>query len=193
MWLPVPGTNPFSSPYVAFIMPWSFRTQRSGVRNLIPIRHDCAIILQMHAHSNNRPPSFRRRPESRVFGQREYGGISTNWYKISRYRSRGIRNTFYFLPPPAISAPSAVSPDAPGIDKQELPYYTFHMRSPISQLYNNVKNAPECPRMPHFSKNSPDSQVLALPRLTPLNHSSEPPSAAAYAEASECSNVRAGA
>ena len=113
--------------------------------------------------------------------------------RISRYRSRAIRNTFYFLPPPAISAPSAVSPDAPGIDKQERLYYTFHMRSPISQLYNNVKNAPECPRMPHFSKNSPDSQVLALPRLTPLNHSAESPSAAAYAEASECSNVRAGA
>ena len=112
--------------------------------------------------------------------------------RISRYRSRAIRNTFYFLPPPAISAPSAVSPDAPGIDKQERLYYTFHMRSPISQLYNNVKNAPECPRMPHFSKNSPDSQVLALPRFTPLNHSSEPPSAAAYAEASECGNVRAG-
>ena len=112
--------------------------------------------------------------------------------RISRYRSRAIRNTFYFLPPPAISAPSAVSPDAPGIDKQERLYYTFHMRSPISQLYNNVKNAPECPRMPHFSKNSPDSQVLALPRFTPLNHSSEPPSAAAYAEASECGNVRVG-
>ena len=123
--------------------------------------------------------------------------------RISRYRSRAIRNTFYFLLPPAISASSAVSHDAPGIDKQERLYYTFHMRSPISQLYNNVKNAPECPRMPqnapecprmpHFSKNSPDSQVLALPRFTPLNHSSEPPSAAAYAEASECSNVRAGA
>ena len=110
--------------------------------------------------------------------------------RISRYRSRGIRNTFYFLPLPAISAPSAVSPDAPGIDKQERLYSTFHMRSPISQLYNNVKNAPECPRMPHFSKNSPDSQVLALPRLTPPNHSSEPPSAAAHLEASECGNVK---
>ena len=30
--------------------------------------------------------------------------------RISRYRSRAIRNTFYFLPLPAISAPSAVSP-----------------------------------------------------------------------------------
>ena len=113
--------------------------------------------------------------------------------RISRYRSRAIRNTFYFLPPPAISAPSAVSPDAPRIDKQEHVYYAFHKRSHTAQLYNNVKNAPECPRMPHFSKISPDSQVLALPRLTPLNHSSEPPSAAAYAEASECNNVRAGA
>ena len=111
--------------------------------------------------------------------------------RISRYRSRAIRNTFYFLPPPAISAPSAVSPDAPRIDKQERLYYAFHKRSPISQLYNNVKNAPECPTP--FRKIPPIVfEVLALPRFTPLNHSSEPPSAAAYAEASECGNVRAG-
>ena len=36
------------------------------------------------AHSRDHPPSFLRRQESRVFGQREYGGISTNWYNALR-------------------------------------------------------------------------------------------------------------
>ena len=75
--------------------------------------------------------------------------------RISRYRSRAIRHTFYFLPPPAISAPSAVSPDAPGIDKKERPYYTFLMRSPISQLYDNAGNTTKCNKMQHFLKECP--------------------------------------
>ena len=94
--------------------------------------------------------------------------------RISRYRSRAIRNTFYFLPLPAISAPSAVSPDAPRIDKQERLYYAFHKRSHTAQLYKNKANTTKYDGMRHTLENLSDLQSLTLPPLAPLDRSAKP-------------------
>ena len=94
--------------------------------------------------------------------------------RISRYRSRAIRNTFYFLPLPAVSTPSAVSPDAPRIDKQERLYYAFHKRSHTAQLYKNKANTTKYDGMRHTLENLSDLQSLTLPPLAPLDRSAKP-------------------
>ncbi len=56
---------------------------------VIPIRSDYASNSMASAPR----PSFRRRPESRESDQREYGGITRNWYKGAHVTAGAVGNS----------------------------------------------------------------------------------------------------